>query len=260
MRSSLLAVSLSVLVGCAHGTRRADPVVFAPADVSQRASMEPWAISMPFEQGQDGSELVLALLERAEASGARYVSDLQVVFVTKQGEQALECSTPLVPESELEAVPKDAPEPLPDPQAPLALRDFAFSSLEFGCGSVMTKRLVRQVYTGAPTGRSARPESQVRDSVTQDPFRRSISCGYARVTQSLSRYAFQADVDYVPPMTYRIQQVRPELALAEARAQCVPASPFSPSVNRIEAVVYGGAGPKAALEASLRMHPVRTYL
>ncbi|AKQ65998.1 hypothetical protein A176_002910 [Myxococcus hansupus] len=256
MRHSLLAVSLSFFVGCAHNARRVDPVEFAPADLSQRASMEPWAISMPFEQNQDGTDLVLALLDRAEASGARYVSDLQVVFVTKQGEQALECSTPLVPESQVEPVRAHFAEREKDPEAPLAVRPFTFSTVEFGCGAVASARLIRERRT-APSGV---PMETTRDAIRSDPLRWSTSCGYSRVMHDVDRYVFQADVNYVPPLTYRIQQARPELALVEDRAACVPATPFSPSVNRIEAVVYGGAGPKAALEAAFRMHPVRTYL
>ncbi|MFP2957693.1 hypothetical protein ACLEPN_07645 [Myxococcus sp. 1LA] len=86
------------------------------------------------------------------------------------------------------------------------------------------------------------------------------SCAYTRVEHALTRYAVQEAVQYVPPITYLIQQARPELALVEDTATCVPASPFSPSHNRIEAVVHGGAGPRAALDAALRVHPVRMYL
>ncbi|GHG76856.1 hypothetical protein [Comamonas sp. JC664] len=256
MRHSLLAVSLSFFVGCAHNARRADPVEFAPADLARRASMEPWAISMPFEQDQDGTDLVLALLDRAEASGARYVSDVQVVFMTKQGEQPLECRTPLVPQSEFDWVRESFGEREKDPEAPLALKPFTFSTVEFGCGAVASARLIRERRT-AP---SSVPVQTTQDAIRSDPLRWSTSCGYSRVMHEVERYVFQADVNYVPPLTYRIQQTRPELALVEDRAACVPATPYSPTVNRIEAVVYGGAGPKAALEAALRVHPVRMYL
>ncbi|WP_201800532.1 hypothetical protein [Myxococcus xanthus] len=64
----------------------------------------------------------------------------------------------------------------------------------------------------------------------------------------------------MPPITHLIQQARPELALLEANAKRVPASPFSPTNNRIEAVVHGGSGPKAALEAARRVQLVRLYL
>ncbi|MFP2959962.1 hypothetical protein ACLEPN_19550 [Myxococcus sp. 1LA] len=260
-RSSLLAASVLFFVGCAQGpARRADPVAFVPLDLSQRASLEPWAISMPFETGQDGTDLVLSFLDRAEASGARFVSDLQVVFVTKQGDQPLECTTRLVPEEELEAAPRDIHERLSSVSgsgSPLALEDFLYSATEFACVSAPATRLVRQYYT-AP---SELPQNRVRESAAQDSFRGGgTSCGYMRVDRYLPRYAFQAAVQYVPPIPYRLRDARPELALAESRAECVPMDPFAPTVNRIEAVVYGGAGPKAALEAALQVHPVRSYL
>ncbi|AKQ66107.1 hypothetical protein A176_003019 [Myxococcus hansupus] len=256
MRYALLAVSLSVFVGCTHSARRVEPVELAPADLAQRAAMEAWSISMPFEQGQDGTELVLALLDRAEASGARYVSDVQVVFMTKQDGQPLECTTRLVPESEFIETQEVPSEQEVDPKAPTALKGFTFSALEFGCDAVASSRLIRQ-RRSLP---SSVPPAQETQAAASRPSRSGNSCAYTRVEHALTRYAFQEDVGYVPPIPYLIQQARPAMALEEAHAVCVPASPHGPTNNRIEAVVHGGSGPRAALEAAHRVHPVRMYL
>ncbi|GHG77378.1 hypothetical protein [Comamonas sp. JC664] len=256
MRYSLLAVSLSFFVGCAHSSRPVAPVELAPADLAQRAVMDAWSISIPFEKDQDGTDLVLALLERAEASGARYVSELRVVFITQQNGHPLECSTKLVPESELDASQATPSEPETDPSSPMALKPYTFSALEFGCDAVASSRLIRQ-RRSLP---SSVPPVQETQAAAARPSRSGNACAYSRVEHALSRYAFQEDVNYVPPITYRIQQTRPDLPLAEADAECVPASPHAPANNRIEAVIHGGEGPKATLKADRGVHPVRTYL
>jgi hypothetical protein len=147
----LLAFSMaaSTLMACAHGpegyrppTTRSDLLV-VPMDEAERTRLPEWRLEVPLGEKQDDS--VLAFLAWAEAAGARYVSDVDVVFAARQGMQVLECRTHLEPvlayeqgaRPEMRAVIDDQPRPgysvqpcpqgaceqlLPTSQQPQALR------------------------------------------------------------------------------------------------------------------------------------------
>jgi hypothetical protein len=89
------------------------------------------------------------------------------------------------------------------------------------------------------------------------PLNSVTLCGYHPVTRMLTRYAFEDAINYMPPQLSRIREARPELRLEETDAECLPREPRAPAVNRIEALAYGGSGPKAALDASTPAVPVR---
>ena len=73
--------------------------------------------------------------------------------------------------------------------------------------------------------------------------------------------AYGADVQdlrYEWGETPRAEDVRARIE--ETGAECLPRNPAAPAINRIEAVAYGGAGPKAALEAHPEVVPVQLDL
>jgi hypothetical protein len=130
------------------------------------------------------------------------------------------------------------------------------SDMQLGCVAQQVARVRTESYTDpvpSPTaGSLARTQGH--------PFNQVTQCGYHPVTRLLTRYAFEDAVSYVPPELSRIQKVRPELRLEETSAECLPRGPFDPAVNRIEALAYGGSGPKAAIEAMPDIVPVRLDL
>jgi hypothetical protein len=259
MRRSSLALLLLLSSACASGpARRSGPgVLLTPSELARQTGLEPWAISMPFAKDQDGTELVLKFLERAEASGAQFVSDVQVVFMTEEDGQPLECRTRLVPEGTKRDTQKGLRTASADARPALTMVTRPVTQLQLTCVAQQVQRLQTQsymdAYLTAPTIRSnARTGGHPFGNVTQ--------CGHHPVTRMLTRYAFEDAVGYVPPELPRVQKVRPELRLEETDAECLPRAPFAPAVNRIEALAYGGSGPRAAMHAVPEVAPVRLDL
>jgi hypothetical protein len=76
------------------------------------------------------------------------------------------------------------------------------------------------------------------------------------VARVVTRFAFEDAANYLPPNIQRIRDARPELKLEETDAECVPRNAQAPAVNRIEALAYGGSGPKAAMPSTAEVQPV----
>jgi hypothetical protein len=213
---------------------------------------------MPFGKDQDGTELVLKFMERAEASGARLVSDMQVVFMTEEDGQPLECRTRLVPEGTARDLQRGMRTAAAGSERPsLTLVKRPVSRPEFACVDQHGVRVKTGTYTET-TGRV--PARRGQGGAAGHPFEQVTLCGYRPVTRLLTRYAFEDAVNYVPPEVARVREGRPELRIEETDAECVPRDPLAPAVNRIEAVAYGGSGPKAALEGVPQVVPVRLDL
>ncbi len=259
MRRSSLALLLLLSSACASGpARRSGPgVLLAPAELARQTGLEPWAISMPFPKDQDGTELVLKFMERAEASGAQFVSDVQVVFMAEEQGQPLECHTRLVPEGTKRDTQKGLRTAKADTRSALTLVSRPVTQMQLGCVSQQVQRMQTEAYTDAyPTAATTRSRARTQGH----PFSEVTQCGYHPVTRELTRYAFEDAVNYVPPQLTRVRELRPELRLEETTAECLPRAPSAPAVNRIEALAYGGSGPRAALEALPEVTPVRLDL
>ncbi|PTL82383.1 hypothetical protein DAT35_16315 [Vitiosangium sp. GDMCC 1.1324] len=69
-------------------------------DEAMKTGLPEWALAMPL--GGPLDESVLRFLERAEAAGARYVSDVNIVFAARKDGQLLECRTHVQPVLTLE--------------------------------------------------------------------------------------------------------------------------------------------------------------
>ncbi len=112
MRTSkgwLLAVvpAVSTWMGCAHtpqGYRppgsKEDGVRVVASDQAEKSGLPEWSLSMPLGEEKDPS--VLAFLARAEAAGARYVTDLDVVYAAEEQGRLMECRTHIRPVVTLE--------------------------------------------------------------------------------------------------------------------------------------------------------------
>ncbi|MCP3100433.1 hypothetical protein LZ198_16305 [Myxococcus sp. K15C18031901] len=249
MWRSLVAVLLLFVSACAHGPGQGSGprVVVSSTELARQAGLKPWAISMPFGANEDGSDLLLKFLDRAEASGARFVTQLQVVFVTQEEGQSLECRSRLSPDG----IPPEARQarvrmasvtgkPL------VALQRVVQSYSE----SVVSCREV--VVPGAAVASSPRAYSKSDPSiasayVSEVRQRTAIQCLSTPVMRYRYRYGFEAAAGYTPLNARRLLAVRPDLSLAQSEAECVPRAPDAPRNNRLEAIAFGGAGPEAAL-------------
>ncbi|NMO19494.1 hypothetical protein HPC49_48280 [Pyxidicoccus fallax] len=258
MRRSSLALLLLLSAACAHGPKgRSGPnVLITPAELALQTGLEPWAISMPFGKDQDGTELVLQFMERAEASGAHFVSDVQVVFMAEENGQPLECRTRLVPEGTARDIQRGMRTAESGSRSPaLTLVQRPVSRPEYTCMSQQGARVATGTYVDTGVERGLVPS---RGQGGGRGLLNAVTlCGYQPVTRMLTRYAFEDTVNYVPPQLPRVREARPELRIEETDAECLPREPHAPAVNRIEAIAYGGSGPKAALGSSPEVIPVQ---
>ncbi|NVJ24884.1 hypothetical protein HUW62_27025 [Myxococcus sp. AM011] len=256
-RSSLTLLLLLSATGCSRSTlvRQGPPVIVATPELAKESGFAPWAISMPFGHAQDGSALVLKFLERAEASGARYISNVQVVFMANDAGTELECRTQLMPEGPLppwKALVRTAM--AAGEYAPLQLVSRPMPFVMTVCQQVMVNQTVTQaVRSGVIPSNGG---SNALSSRTFTESRPETRCGTATVTRTLTRYAFEDAVNYMPPRIERIVESRPELNLQESVAECLPRDPRAPRTNRIEALAYGGSGPRAAFLELPALAPV----
>ncbi|WP_257461191.1 hypothetical protein [Archangium lipolyticum] len=100
----LLAVAMAVpaLVACTHtpvgyrvpGEGEQRVVVVTERD-AVKTGQPAWSLAMPLGEEEDAS--VLKLLAQAEASGAKYLSDVDVVYAAEDNGQRLECRTHYLP-------------------------------------------------------------------------------------------------------------------------------------------------------------------
>ncbi|QRO01110.1 hypothetical protein JRI60_19765 [Archangium violaceum] len=104
-RGGLFAVSLvaSTLVACAHtpvgyrmpGEDKEGVVVVTEHD-AVKTKLPAWSASMPLvEEGEDAS--VLKFLAQADASGAKYLSGVDLVFLAEDAGSPMECRTHFLP-------------------------------------------------------------------------------------------------------------------------------------------------------------------
>jgi hypothetical protein len=148
-------------------------------------------VELPFGQAQNGSVVVLALLDRAEAAGAMYVSDLALHLVFKRMGVPVECTQRVLLGDEQ---PAAAPS-LFDAQ----IVTFTANERELSCKTVQhaidaTKKRHADrfdVDVGSPI------ENVPEDSVVE--FRSRDECALVPITRSVSRYDYQQKLGFVPP-------------------------------------------------------------
>src|SRR5262249_15601585 len=106
MRSYIGALAI-VVAGCGHadGTavgyapREAPRVRVASEEDIRGKALTSKPMSVPFGEGQDGTQLVTGFLLAAEKQGATYVTDLRIYLVSPHADAWLECRTDIVPMS-----------------------------------------------------------------------------------------------------------------------------------------------------------------
>ncbi|WP_342381795.1 hypothetical protein NVS55_19555 [Myxococcus stipitatus] len=265
MRRLSVALMFLLVSACTRApiTRSGPTVSVAPADLAMKAGYTPWTLSMPFGEAEDGSALVLRFLDQAELSGARYVSDMRVVFMADDAGTELECRRSLVPHASLVTRKgQGLPRGMAEAPAPLKHIRRVVTDTVVHCGDPTGRAVLQFLSQHAPMG----PTTPSRVSYGQGTMMMGSthgSCVAYAVERVVSRYAFEDAVDFVPLRADRLEQARPDLRLWASEAECVPRDPLAPSGNRLEAQAYGGAGPRAAFlgaEPPVRTEPRAPFL
>jgi hypothetical protein len=114
MRVVLLATLLAAC-GSASSLPRSSPRGGDPTrlvvdtDAAAKFAISEERLEIPFGQGENGTRLVLALMEHARTRGAAWVGGVEFLQVFKWRGQLIECSTPLARPAQTQAVPASAP-------------------------------------------------------------------------------------------------------------------------------------------------------
>ena len=97
-----VTVAVSGLMACAHAPEgyrapgaKPGGLLVVKTDEAVKSGLPEWSLAMPLGAKPDAS--VLKFLARAEAAGARYVSDVNVVYAAEKDGQWLECRTRIEP-------------------------------------------------------------------------------------------------------------------------------------------------------------------
>lgn len=167
-------------------------------------------IELPFGQGQNGTELVIALIQQARAVGATYVGDLVFHLVFKRRGAFIECETRVLFDDELAAerarvAPIVTASPDPDDYSTEVTSfephevSFVATERELRCKQVAVTVAARErryasrfdAEVGPPT--DAIPLDDVMHSEARE------ACDPEQVTHAVTRFDFEAKLAYVPP-------------------------------------------------------------
>jgi hypothetical protein len=209
------AVAMIVLGACSSSSpppvtepRPGIDVRIVPHDelVTRTTSQQP--ITVPFGQSQNGTELVVALLQRARAAGASYVGDVAFHMVFKWHGSFVECETKLGF--------GDAPAPAPPPPPVVAEasddaystevksfepREIAFVAHErdLKCKQVaVTRETEQRRYASRFDGEVARKSDDIPvDTVMVSEH--VEQCAPEQIQREAVRYDYQMRLEYVPP-------------------------------------------------------------
>jgi hypothetical protein len=168
-------------------------------------------IELPFGQGQNGTELVVALMQRARAAGATAVGDLAFHMVFKRRGAYIECETKVLfgdeLQRELAAAPPPAPAAAPDPDGyatdvssfqPHEV-SFVANEQELRCKQVAVEdRDVQRRYDSRFDAEVGRQSDSIPLDTTMHAEQRE-ACAPEHVTRNVTRFDYQAKLAYVPP-------------------------------------------------------------
>jgi hypothetical protein len=220
-------------------------------------------LELTFGQGQNGSELVLALLHQATEAGATYVTDLTFHMVFKRHGVTVECETKAVFRDDPLLVEKPAvasSEPATEYSTDVTTFEphevsFTASEPELGCKKVavaVTEDVPR--YANLYDVDVSRiidkvPVEQVDHLAWRD------ACELKPITRDVTRYDFQARLEYVPPRWSYISSRFADEPLVETQPLCYaidPAQLGAQPVHRLTAtLVYHRAVGHEATESPM---------
>jgi hypothetical protein len=264
-----LAIAVVVLGGCTtshvvapsptHEVR-----IVRRADVA-REETKAVPLELPFGQGQNGSVLVLALLQQATEAGAAYVTDLTFHMVFKRRGVIVECETKAVFRDDPLLVEKPAVATSSAPASeystdvtsfePHAV-SFTASEPELGCKQVAV------AVTEVVPDHASLYDVDIPRIITKVPvevvdhLERRDACELAQVTRAVTRYDFQKSLAYVPPRWSYIAARFADEPLVETAPLCYaidPAQLGAQPVHRLSAtLVYHRAIAHEATESPMQ--------
>jgi hypothetical protein len=242
-------LALLFLSGCAGIDSY--PVPAEPEDMTlttreqaEAASLPAWTLTMPLGERRDGTELVLEFLKYAESTGARYVTEVNLVLGVEQQGRPVECRTrigPIRPASSAQRPDPSADSPETRPWRVSETR--MVSEPQLRCRMVTDSRLVPETHMESEYdsfSKSHRMVPRTRMVMRHDTRQ---ECQHETVQRSVTRYVYQFHTGFIPPDLEEVARYQPRLTLAESAPECTPIEPGDGRrtglAHRIEARVHG---------------------
>lgn len=255
MKRAIVALSLAACGGhlLAVEPRHADGVRIKRHAEALFGAKSTLNVAIPFGQGQNGNALVLAFLDQAQASGARYVSDVAFHMVFRRRGVMVECETRIVFGDD----PSRAPKPVTAaPADPPSEYSTDVSSYEPHASTYTTteddvackKQGVQQVdYVPRYDSTFDVDVARIIDEVPIDKQIRidyHDACAMKRFTREVTRYDYQTKLGFVPPAWKDIATRFADEPLFEAPPSCSVIDPAAlgpqPTHRLTATVVYKG--------------------
>lgn len=237
LRFAIVALSIAACIPEPQGAKHPEVpnLTIVTAEQGARLGIEPVHASSTFEEGQDGTRVVVDFLQRATLRGARYVSDLRVVIISEQDGKPIACETRIAPVEERVNVMvpggfKSAPT--------LAPVSRMVTESQYRC------RMVSEPVTRSET--TYRTEYDYSRKTTRTvPKTRMVTryemrqkCGLEPVTRMVTRYEFQYRMQYAPPHLESVSRQK----LKETQATCFTEEGNTAGEglgkSRVEAMLY----------------------
>ena len=186
-------------------------------------------VELPFGQAQNGSIVVLALLERAEAAGAAYVSDLELHLVFKRMGVPVECTRRVL---------------LGDDRAVPLQSDFDAQPVSF---TATERELSCKPVHHAVNGKKPRYQDRfdpdigaLIEKVPEDSvvmFETRDECTLVPVTRPVTRYDYEQKLGFVPPEWQYLTSRYAETPLRASAPVCKAIDPGVEPKHRLTATV-----------------------
>jgi hypothetical protein len=219
-------VALVGLVACAS---TAPPPTHAVRIQHRESGGRAQHVELPFGQGQNGSLVLLALLERAEAAGAAYVTDLALHLVFKRMGVPVECTQRVLLGGELQ---------------PPAVSDFDAQTVTFTANErELSCKTVRRAVDAKKKQHLDRFDVDVGEPIDRVPEDRVVEfesrdeCTLVPVTRSVTRYDYQQRLGFVPPQWPYFASRYADTPLRASPPVCKTIDPGAEPKHRLTATV-----------------------
>ncbi|NRD58757.1 MULTISPECIES: hypothetical protein [Corallococcus] len=219
-------------------------VTLTTREEAAASGFKPWTLSVAFGARQDGTQLLLDFMKRAEAAGGRYVSDVHIVLASDQDGEPVECRTEIVPESSVEIgrTLQSTPGRTEMRHHMVPVTKTVFES-QFQCQSVTEPRTVSETYYESQYDPSSKTTRSVPRTRMVTRFEHRQKCGHVPMMRTVTRFEYQFRSEYIPPRLELVSRQYTRWSLKETLPTCAPPSPRtgdSPSMpHRVEGEVYG---------------------
>lgn len=226
-RTTPIALALT-LAACmvrpdGYSDSRVEGVKIVPRTAIAAESAVDRPITIPFGEGEDGTRMILGVLEQAQALGAPWVTDIAITLRHLEDGEVMACTTWVGPEAEVHARTRQVYTP-GRTEGRMELRPVTRTVTEYQYRCRMVRKPVTRYRTTYEYRYDYRSKSSrsvpVSKMVTE--YQLQNECRNEPVTRTVTRYEYQYVSEWVPPRLDYITEHYTEWQLVESEPLCEP--------------------------------------